>query len=148
MHIIEENDKVKLTFIGKMDDGQVFKEVTAEKPIEITIGNNELPPTVESALMGLKVGDKTTIRTPPDESYGPRHQDLVHEIPLAALGNKITPTLGMVLSQKVEKDGEQHEVPATVVEITDDTVKIDYNHPAAGHHLTYDISVLEISKHS
>lgn len=116
--------------------------------MEITIGNSELPPSVEIEIGGLKVGDRKKVRVPPEEGYGPRIKDLVHEIPRTSFGDHITPTPGMVLSQKIEKEGEQHDIPATVVEVNEDNVTIDYNHPAAGHHLNYDISILQINKSS
>jgi FKBP-type peptidyl-prolyl cis-trans isomerase 2 len=50
----------------------------------------------------------------------------------------------MVLSQKVEKDGVEERVPVTIIEIREDVVVLDYNHPLAGHHLTYELTVVDI----
>ena len=52
----------------------------------------------------------------------------------------------MILSLKVERDGVDHQVPATVIEVHENSVVVDYNHPLAGHHLTYDITILDIQK--
>lgn len=146
MNIIEENDKIKLSFVGKIDNGQIFKEIKPDSPLEVTIGNSELPPTVEKELLGMKEGEAKSIRVPPEEGYGPRLKELVHEIKISSFGDKIVPLPGMVLSRKIEKDGQMIEVPVTIVEVNDDTVTVDYNHPAAGHHLTYDISIQQITK--
>lgn len=146
MDTIAEQDMVTLSFTGKLDNGEIFKVVSSEEPLRVTIGQAELPPTVELGIIGLQAGDRTSIRVPPEEGYGPRLKELVQEVPLSSFGNRLTPKPGMVLSRKIEKDGRQHTVPATVVAVGEEYVSIDYNHPAAGHHLTYDITILDIVK--
>lgn len=146
MNTIAEQDMVTLAFTGKLDNGEIFKIVPPEEPLRATIGQAELPPTVELGLIGLKAGDRTSIRVPPEEGYGPRLKELVHQVERSSFGNRLIPKPGMVLSQKIDKDGRQHTVPATVVEVGEAYVSIDYNHPAAGHHLTYDITILEVVK--
>ena len=146
MSIIAKNDEVKISFTGKLDSGEVFMDVPPENPITITLGNSELPPTVENAVIGMKKGDSKEIRVSPDEGYGHRTKDLLHEVPKKVFGDKIAPKPGMIISQKIEKDGKQHEVPATVIELKGEHVVIDYNHPLAGHHLTYSLTVLDVHK--
>ena len=146
MSIVQENDTITISFTGKLDNGAVFKEILPDNPLKITIGQSELPPTVESGLTGMSQGESKKIRVPPEEGYGPRMKDLLHILPLSSFGEKLDVKPGMILSQKVEKDGEMHQVPATVIEVNGDEVTIDYNHPMAGHHLTYEITVIEILK--
>ncbi len=148
MSSIAKNDEVKISFTGKLDSGEVFMVVPPESPITITLGNSELPPTVENAVIGMKKGESKEIRVSPDEGYGHRTKDLLHEVPKKVFGDKIAPKPGMIVSQKIEKDGKQHEVPATVIELKDENVIIDYNHPLAGHHLTYSLTVLDVHKKS
>ncbi len=52
----------------------------------------------------------------------------------------------MILSLNIEKDGKQHQVPTTILVVNNDTVVVDYNHPLAGHHLNYDLTVTAIDK--
>lgn len=144
MTIVTENKTIAITFIGKLDNGAVFIEVPTAQPMKIKLGDSELPPTVETALIGMKKGESRKIRVSPDEGYGPRLKDLLHEVPRKTFGDRIDPKPGMVLSQKVEKDGQEEKVPVTVIEVTDDLVMLDYNHPLAGHHLTYELTVVEI----
>ena len=144
MNLVKEHDSVSITFTGKLDNGAVFIEVPASQPMKIKLGDSELPPTVEMAVVGMKKGESKKVRVSPDEGYGPRLKDLLHEVPRTTFGNRIEPRPGMVLSQKVEKDGVEQKVPVTVIEVKEDVVVLDYNHPLAGHHLTYEVTIVDI----
>jgi len=147
MQTIEANNTVTIIYTGKLDNGAVFQTATREEPMTIKMGNQDAPPTLEEALMGMAIGDKKTVRIDPAESYGPRVKDLLQKIKRENLGKsdeEIKP--GTILSLTVERDGQKIPVPATVVEVKGDIITIDYNHPLAGHHLTYDLEVIEIIK--
>lgn len=142
--MIQQNDVVTLTYTGKLDNGEVFTSITDDQPLVVTIGNLELPPTLEEALIGMGEGQTKTIRVSPDEGFGPRHKDLVQTIANQELIRKINPKPGMVLSLKTNKEGQEHLVPATVIKVTDSEIEVDYNHPLAGHHLTYTVTIVSI----
>lgn len=144
MSTVKEHDRVSIAFVGKLDNGTVFIEYPAGNPMKIKLGEDDLPPTVEMAIVGMEKGESKKIRVSPDEGYGPRMKDLLHEVPVKTFGDRIVPKPGMILSQKVEKDGVEQRVPVTIIEIKDDLVVLDYNHPLAGHHLTYEVTVVGI----
>jgi len=144
MVTITKDSTVTLVYIGKLDNGEVFKTITEDAPLTLKMGNHELPPTLENALIGLNVGQSTTVRVTPEEGYGARQKLLVQKISRKSLGDKIAPKPGMILSLKVSKNGEEHHVPATVMQVENDTIEIDYNHPLAGHHLTYHVTILDV----
>lgn len=146
MTAIQQDDTVTLIYTGKLDNGQVFGAVTEENPLIVKIGNLDIPPTLEEALLGMKIGASKTVRLSPDEGFGPRQKELVQSIANPEMIQKIKPKKGMVLSLKVDKDGVEHQVPATVISVTDSEIEVDYNHPLAGHHLTYAITVLAIER--
>ncbi len=146
MSRVENTDSVTLIYEGKLDNGEMFKSIAKDKPLTVIMGNSDAPPTLEQALLGMKVGEKKTIRVPPEEGYGPRHKNLLQEIHKKNFGNKVDPKPGMVLSLNIDKNGEPHQVPATIMEINNEMVTVDYNHPLAGHHLIYHITIIEIKK--
>jgi FKBP-type peptidyl-prolyl cis-trans isomerase 2 len=143
---VQQNDKVTITFVGKLENGAIFLTVTEEEPTIITIGNSDIPPTLERALIGMSVGEQKIVRIEPDEGYGPRRKDLLQTLNRNTFNAKMIPQVGMILSLKVEKEGHEHQVPATIVEINNDTLVVDYNHPLAGHNLIYNLTVLAIEK--
>ena len=145
---MSSNNRVKVAFTGRLDSGDVFMVVPIENPMIITLGKSELPPTVENAVAGMKKGETKKIRISPEEGYGGRLKDLLHEVPRTVFGDSVIPKPGMIVSQRVEKDGAEHKVPATIIELKADTIVIDYNHPLAGHHLTYELTVIDFDEKS
>jgi FKBP-type peptidyl-prolyl cis-trans isomerase 2 len=137
LHTMSSTNEVLISFTGRLDTGDIFMVVTPDKPMAIVLGKSELPPTVESTVAEMKRGETRKIRIAPEEGYGHRMKDLLHELPRAVFGDDTPLKPGMIISQKIEKDGSHHQVPATIIELKGDTVVIDYNHPLAGHHLTY-----------
>ncbi len=140
------NDTVVIAYTGKLDNGEVFTIVEKDKPLQVKVGNSDLPPTLEQAVMQARVGEQCKVRVPPEEGYGPRQKDLVHTMDNQKMVDSLSPKPGMILSLQVDKDGVEEKVPATVIEVKGSMVTVDYNHPLAGHHLTYELTLLDILK--
>jgi FKBP-type peptidyl-prolyl cis-trans isomerase 2 len=136
-------NEIKISFTGRLDTGDIFMVVPPDEPMVIVLGQSELPPTVEKTVADMKKGETRKVRIAPEEGYGHRMKDLLHELPKAVFGDDAPLKPGMIVSQKIEKDGSLHQVPATIIELKNDMVVIDYNHPLAGHHLTYEITVID-----
>lgn len=139
-----QNAVVTLAFTGKLDNGEIFISVEEQDPLRTQIGNNDLPPTVEEALCQMTVGERRKIRVPPEEGFGPRQKALLQTIDNQNMIDTLQPKPGMVLALKIEKDGVEEKVPATVISVEGSQVTVDYNHPLAGHHLTYELTLLDI----
>ena len=144
MRIVKENNIVTITYTGKLENGEVFANITEKEPFIFALGQSLAPPTLEAALIGMGIGDSKTIRLDPDEGYGPRRKELLQTLNRESFNRKIDPKPGMVLSMTIDKDGKEHNVPATIVEVNDETLIVDYNHPLAGHHLIYHVTIIAI----
>jgi FKBP-type peptidyl-prolyl cis-trans isomerase 2 len=143
-----QNAVVTLAFTGKLDNGEIFISVEEQDPLRTRIGNSDLPPTVEEALLQMTVGEHRKIRVPPEEGFGPRQKTLLQTIDNQNMIDTLQPKPGMVLALKIEKDGVEEKVPATVISVEGSRVTVDYNHPLAGHHLTYELTLLDIQQGS
>ena len=135
---------VTIAVIGKLDNGEVFFDASNEKPLTVQLGNNDLPPSVESVIDTMSVGEMRKVRVTPEEGYGARQKDLLQTIDSEEMVKNLKPVPGMLLTLRAEKDGVEQNIPATVIEVNGTEVTVDYNHPLAGHSLTYDIVVLDI----
>ncbi len=144
MKQIQKQDTAIVTLIGKLDNGTVFETVTEDEPREIKLDAEDTPKPMRETLLGMHVGEMRKVHMTPEDGFGIRRNDLLQTIPAKNFLDKGTPKVGTLLSMNVEQDGVTHQVPATVVEVKDDSVIIDYNHPLAGHPLNYEVTIIDI----
>lgn len=138
---IKEGDTVKVHYTGKIEDGTVFDTSKEREPLEFTIGEGKLIPGFEKAVVGMDVGDSNTVTIPTEEAYGEKRDDMVVDVERNQIPEDITPEVGQQL-QIQQKDGGA--IPVVITDVTDETVKLDANHPLAGQELTFEIEVVEV----
>lgn len=146
---VKEGDRVKVHYTGKLDDGTVFdsSECTDDGcgcghgPIEFTVGAGEVIPGFDAGVMGLSVGESKTIHIAVDEAYGERMEEMVAVVPRGDLPPDMKPEVGQQL-EVTQEDGQLFQV--RIIEVTDETITIDANHPLAGKPLNFDLKVVEI----
>ena len=91
----------------------------------------------------MEEGTKQTVTIPAAEAYGEHRPEQVQDIPRSAMPEEIQPAPGMQL-QATTQSGEP--VPIMVVNVSDETVTVDANHPLAGRDLIFDVELVEIIK--
>ncbi|MBP3191320.1 FKBP-type peptidyl-prolyl cis-trans isomerase [Natronogracilivirga saccharolytica] len=141
MATIKEGDTVKVHYTGKVSDGTVFDSSKEREPLEFTVGEGKLIPGFEKAVVGMNPGDTTTVSIPTEEAYGEKRDDMVVDVERNQIPDDIDPEVGQQL-QIQQKDGGA--IPVVITNVTDDTVKLDANHPLAGQELTFEIEVVEV----
>ena len=141
MSQVKENNTVKVNYTGKLADGQVFDSSEGKEPLEITLGQGQLIPGFEKGLINMKLNEKKTITIVKDEAYGDVNDTLIQEVNKAQLPEDMSPEVGMGL---VSKTPDGQEMNLLVVEVKEETIVVDGNHPLAGKDLVFDLEVLEI----
>ena len=166
MATAKKGNKVIINYTGTLEDGSVFDTTIKETgccdddecgcddddcdddgcgcetgPMELTIGAEEFFSQVEEALVGMAPGEKKTVTIPAVDAFGEYDEEEVFSISREQLTGDIVPEIGMEL----ELTGDDDEpVEVTVVEVTDETLTVDANHPLAGEDITYEIELMEI----
>ena len=138
----KQGDTVHVHYTGRLTDGTTFDSSQDRDPLEITLGQGAVIPGFEKAVEGMSVGDQKTASIPVDETYGPRRDELVMEVPRTQLPGGLDPKPGEQLRMQTP-DGQA--VPVVVADTTDEVVKIDANHPLAGKDLTFDLLLVKIA---
>ena len=105
-------------------------------------GHGQVVPGLEEALYGMRVGEEKEVVVEPAEGYGEYDEDDVQRVPRSALGEDLDLTLGQGLRLRDRESGE--EFRAYVVELGDDYVLLDYNHPLAGQTLHFEVKITEL----
>ncbi|SDS50330.1 FKBP-type peptidyl-prolyl cis-trans isomerase 2 [Polaribacter sp. KT25b] len=142
MSQVKENNTVKVNYTGKLTDGQIFDTSEGREPIQFTLGQGQIIPGFEKGLIDMEVNEKKTITIAKEEAYGEVNKALIQEVNKADLPQDMEPKVGMGL---VSKTPDGQEMNLMVVEVKEETIVIDGNHPLAGKDLVFDIEVLEIS---
>ena len=135
-------DKVKVHFTGYLDDGTVFGSTQGDDPFEFTIGEKNMLPGFENAVVGMQEGDINTITLPPEEAYGPHKKELVHGMDRSGFPPEINLEVGKQLRVRTQ---EGKYTVVTVKDFTEDSIVIDENDPLAGKTLTFKIELVGIS---
>jgi peptidylprolyl isomerase len=135
-------DIVKTHYKGSLSDGTLFDESTESEPFKFTIGRNQVIPGFEQAVVGMGPGDSKTVTIAAEEAYGPRDNDLVLDVPRDQFPSDLDAKVGDEI-EMTEPDGQTTLL--VVVDINNETVKLDANHPLAGQDLTFHIELVDFA---
>ena len=141
MKQVKSGDKVKVHYHGKLTNGETFDSSAGREPLEFEIGAGSVIKGFDEGVSGMKVGEKRTINIPVDEAYGQRSEDMLIEFPKDRFPKDMEIKEGM---QLMMSNGTGQNIPVIVVEVKDDAVILDANHPLAGEDLIFDIELVEI----
>ena len=134
-------DTVLFHYTGSLTDGTVFDSSSGRDPLQVTIGSGQVIRGVDEALLGMAPGEEKTVTVGADEAYGPRRPELLHEVERAAIPPEVNVEVG---SQLEGRDTGGQRLRLTVVDVAEDKVTLDANHPLAGQDLTFDLQLVQI----
>lgn len=141
MSAAKAGDTVKIHYTGTLDDGTQFDSSAGREPLEFTVGTGQVIPGFDQAVEGMAVGESKTVNIEPENAYGPRHEQMIQEVPKSALPPDLQPEVGMGL-QAQGPDGQNLQL--TVTEVAEESITVDGNHPLAGKALNFDIELVHI----
>jgi FKBP-type peptidyl-prolyl cis-trans isomerase SlyD len=131
----------KFDYAIKNENGEEVDSSKGAEPLSFTVGDGSMIPGLEQALLGHEVGDKFTVHIEPDEAYGHHQRQLVKTISKEMIQTEAEEIIkGMVFQVG---SGDESQV-VKVIEVEDDGIVVDGNHPLAGLTFNFDISVLEV----
>ena len=134
--VVETGDNVSVQYTGTLDDGEVFDSNVGGATLDFTVGAGQMIDGFDAAVVGMAVGETKTVRLEPAEAYGEYQDALIIEIDRASAPEDVATG-----QQLVDNRGSR----VTVVEVRDDVVVIDANHPLAGQALTFEIQIVAIA---
>ena len=121
-------DTVKVHYTGRLGDGSTFDTSMHRDPLEFTLGDGELIPGFEKAVLGMNPGDTKTATILAEQAYGAHRPETVIEVDRQHLPPTLQPYVGQRL-QMTQQDGIP--VSVLVIAVTDAHVTLDTNHPLA-----------------
>jgi FKBP-type peptidyl-prolyl cis-trans isomerase SlyD len=128
------------------NDTEIIEKVTDQRPLTFLLGHNNLLPKFELALTGLQTGESFDFILNSNEAYGQIIQEAVIELPKSVFKNddQIDESLFFIgnVVPMMDKDGNHFN--GKIIELYDDKVKMDFNHPLAGEDLHFKGQVIEV----
>lgn len=139
---VKSGDTVRIHYTGTLTDGTQFDSSDGRDPLEFTIGSGQIIPGLEKAIPGMEVGEKKRVEIPADEAYGQPNPQAMQSVPRTEIPDNIPLDLGTQLQVQTPTG---QVMPVTVVEVTEEQVTLDANHPLAGKDLVFDFELVAIA---
>jgi peptidylprolyl isomerase len=134
--IVKKGDKVKIQYKASLTNGTVFKESKPGKPLEFTVGSDQMPSGLNKAVIGMELREEKSVTVGPKEAYGKRNHELVIKFDKSKLPRSFEPEIDNVVKIR--------DVPGTIVKIDEENVYLDCNHPLAGKDVVFYIRIIGI----
>lgn len=142
MQQAKSGDTVKVHYSGRLTDGTTFDTSSGRDPLEFKVGNGDVIKGFDEGVTGMYVGDKKTVHIPADEAYGQKDDDRVIEFPRTNFPPDMEPEIGMQLNMT---NGSGQVIPVIIIEVGEESITLDANHPLAGEDLIFDIELVDIA---
>ncbi|CAM4157406.1 FKBP-type peptidyl-prolyl cis-trans isomerase [Pseudoalteromonas byunsanensis] len=136
---IAPNKVVSMHYSVLDNDNNTIDNTFDGEPLVFIVGTGYLISGLENALIDKQAGDKISVTVDPEQGYGERHDNLMQAVPKSMFeGMEIE--VGMQFRATTD-DGDQMVM---IIDIQDDEVVVDGNHPLSGITLNFDVEILDV----
>jgi FKBP-type peptidyl-prolyl cis-trans isomerase 2 len=132
---------VRMDYTLRLDSGAAVDSSEGQDPLVFHFGRGQIIPGLEREMTGMQSGDQKEICVAPGEGYGLREPGAIQKIPLDRFPEDITPEAGMRLTVRGPRG---HEMPFTIIAVSEDQATLDFNHPLAGENLNFSVTVRDV----
>ena len=139
---VKNGNTVQVHYVGTFDDGTEFDNSHLRgEALTFTVGQGEMIPGFDSALVGMKKGETKKVKINSDDAYGEPNEELVQEVPNEAFPSDFEFKVDAMVHGK---DPAGRPFMAKVQSINDSSVTLDFNHPMSGKNLNFEIELIEV----
>jgi len=140
---VQNGNTVAVHYRGTLESGEQFdSSYDRGEPITFQSGAGQMIAGFDNAVVGMNEGEKKTFTLSPEEAYGPTVPEALQDVPRVAFA----PGLELVPGEMIQGQAPNgHPVLAKIVEVGENVVKLDMNHPLAGKTLTFDVEIVSIT---
>ncbi len=138
---VTQNSEITIHFSLSLADSTVVDGTQDGQPMSFTMSDGTMIAAFENVILGLSVGDKQQVSLDPRDTFGFPDEDNKHWLQKTDFDAEMTLEEGLMIEFSTPA-GER--LPGMVVEMNDDKVLVDFNHPLAGHELIFAVQVVDI----
>lgn len=142
MELVETGDTVKVEYEGSLENGEIFDSTERHggTPLEFVAGAGQMIKGFDKAVVGMRLNEEKTVSMGPGEAYGFKDESKIVDISkenFADFWDQLK--VGMPVSSPEAGNG-------IVLEMNENSAKVDFNHNLAGKTLVFKIKVVGIEK--
>jgi len=137
---ITDGKTVIIDYTLSLKNGDVIETTHDEEPVTYVQGSGEIIDGLEQAVAGLEKGTKKDIILPVAQAFGERDPEALIEIPQTDL-----PPESLVPETLIHANGPKGQtINGKVLEVKENTVLVDFNHPLAGQELYCAVHIIDV----
>lgn len=139
-------DKV-VEFIYELEvDGNIVDHTTKERPLDYIHGTHGILPKLEAHIEGMEAGDKFTVTLAPEDAYGEVDPNKIIDLPKTAfeVNGEIREDLLVPGTRIPMMNSMGAVIPGVVLEVSENTVKMDLNSEMAGKTLHFTGEIISV----
>ena len=139
--IVGPDTFVTLSYVLYDEDGDTVDQATAAEPLTYVHGYAQILPGLERGLAGLAAGEKREIVIEPEDAFGEHDDGGVFEVARGDFPESEELEAGQ---EFVAEGPDGDRIAMRVVEVHDDAVIVDTNHPLAGQRVRFEVQVASV----
>ena len=139
---IGADSSVLFHFAIKLEDGSVADSTALHgKPARLRMGDGSLTESFEQCLLGLGKGESKSFTLAPEQAFGLSNPDNIYHLDRTKFGAEVEPKVGTIIAFSQPNGGE---LPGIIRAVEGMSVTVDFNHPLAGHTVTFEVEILGV----
>jgi FKBP-type peptidyl-prolyl cis-trans isomerase SlyD len=139
---VDDNLVVTLDYQLKLEDGEEIDRSDSGDPFQFLQGHGQIIPGLEKELYGMQVGEEKQVTVAPADGYGEIDPSNRDSVPRNIFPADMELEKGQQLQLRDQNSGQIYQ--ATVTEIKDEDVDLDFNHPLAGETLIFQVKIADL----
>lgn len=127
------------------ESGEMIESTEGREPLVFLTGVGQMIPDFEENVIDKNIGDAFSFGIIADHAYGKRMEEAIIDLPKDTFMHegKLIPDLQVGNTIGLQDD-QGNPFPSVVLEIGDEMVKMDMNHPLAGQDLHFTGTIVEM----
>jgi FKBP-type peptidyl-prolyl cis-trans isomerase SlyD len=128
------------------NNGRILEELSDSKPLKFIFGTGKLLPEFEANILSLNNGDNFSFNLSAEKAYGARREEMIIDVQLSIfeIDGKVDENVCKVGNEVPMVDGSGNPFHGIITEISENTVRMDFNHPMAGVDLCFSGKILDV----
>lgn len=127
-------------------EGELIEFADEKNPREMIFGYEKVIPGFETNMMGMNDGDSFNFQIDPEQAFGEYRDEMMVDVPKSAfmVNGELREDLLYISNVISMMDNHGNPIKGTILEVGNESVKMDFNHALAGKKLFVSGQVISV----